>query len=148
MESESKQQDNPIIRVLRRHLEFDVWNNWESITHKKIGDNLRCYPIIVLFAVAIPYLWGFPGKSPWVTKFAAITWSAWLGWYVVLTLIQTYSLFSAVIPEIFGKSVRKNPTLMSAILRLLITLSISVASGFFMIGAGFIAWLIYSRAPH
>lgn len=148
MESESKQQDNPVVRVLRRHLEFDVWNSWESITHKKIGDNLRCYPIIVFFAVAIPYLWDIPGKSQWVTKLAAITWSAWLGWYVILTLIQTFSLFSAVIPDIFGKDIRTNASWMSAILRLLITLSISVASGFFMLGAGCIAWLIYSHAPH
>lgn len=148
MKNENEPHENPLVRVLSRHLESDVWNNWETITHKKIGDNLRCYPIIVVYAVAIPYLWEFHGKAPWVTKFAAITWSAWLGWYVILTLIQTYSLFAAVIPDILGKNVKSDKSMRTAILRIFISLSVSVASGFFMIGAGCIAWLIYSHSPH
>lgn len=148
MSDDAARQDNALVRILSRHLDFDMWNNWESITHKKIGDNLRCYPVIVLFAVAIPYLWAFPGKAQWVTKIAAITWTAWLGWYSILTLVQTYSLFTALIPEVVGRPARASTSLTGAVLKLLLMLTLSSASGFFMIGAGYMAWLIYSRAPH
>lgn len=42
-----------------KYLDFPVIGIQIS-THKQIGDNLRAYPVIAIFSVAVSYLWTFP----------------------------------------------------------------------------------------
>jgi len=110
-------------------------------THKQIGDNLRAYPVIALFGVAISYLWIFPGWGyypAWMFKVAAVVWAAWVAWYSLLTIIQTHKLLSDSIHRIMPKRINRN-----IILRMAVAVTIEL---FFILGAISIALLILNHS--
>ena len=138
-----------INRILREQLDSELWA-WEKVTHKKIGENLRCYPVITVFSVAILYMWNTPflvfGWQTAILRIAAVTWAAWIAWYTLLTLIQTFWLFGSFFPQVLKSEARIETNFMFRIRFAALLLS-SVAAGFFIIGAMYLAVLIYQHAP-
>jgi hypothetical protein len=64
-----------------------------SPTHKDIGDNLRAYLTTVAYAIPIKYLWSIKHLdpfSPYVFRAIAALWAAFVLWYFVLTVVQTF----------------------------------------------------------
>ncbi|MDQ7969953.1 MAG: hypothetical protein REI95_09945, partial [Oxalicibacterium faecigallinarum] len=56
------------------------------------ADNLRSYPVIVVFYVAITYLWTAPtsGNIPvWLPKAFSIIWGGWTLLFFMLTAAQS-----------------------------------------------------------
>lgn len=146
-----KQEDErlPLVdRLWKTHLEVDI-SEWEQVTHKKIGDNLRCYPIIIVFAVAIAYLWDasiaiqYPA---FVGKAAACVWALWLFWFGTLTVIQTTWLFANFLFNLIG--LKENATTQSNVNWKIFFLLISIIlSGLFIVGAVDLVLLIYTKTP-
>lgn len=123
-----------------KYLDFPVIGIQVS-THKQIGDNLRAYPVIAIFAVAVSYLWTFPGWEyypSWMFKVAAVVWAAWVTWYSVLTIVQTHKLLSdsifTVMPEWISRHRR---------FRMVVAITIE---WFFIFGAISIALLILNHS--
>lgn len=123
-----------------KYLEVPVIGNHVS-THKQIGDNLRAYPVIVIFGVAISYLWTFPGWQyypSWMFKVAAVVWALWVSWYSVLTIIQTHNLLSNSIRRIMPEWINRH-----ILFRLVVAVTIE---WFFIFGAISIALLILNHS--
>lgn len=122
-----------------KYLEVPVMGTQVS-THKQIGDNLRAYPVIAIFGVAVSYLWTFPGWGyypSWMFKVAAVVWSAWVSWYSVLTVIQTHKLLSDSISRIAPEWINRH-----RLFRMVVVVTIE---WFFILGAISIALLILSH---
>jgi hypothetical protein len=67
-----------------------------SPTHKDIGDNLRAYITIIAFGIGINYLWDVPFKgtpAQYVFRGIAFLWIIWIGWFLCLTIIQTFYIY-------------------------------------------------------
>jgi hypothetical protein len=82
-------------------------------TYKHISDNLRAILTIGAYAVLLKYLWDWgDDRLPyWVFRGAAILWGAWIGWFALLTLWQTFHLYLGFVRELlvyFAKPYRKN----------------------------------------
>lgn len=110
-------------------------------THKKIGDNLRAYPVIAIFGVAVSYLWKFPGWEyypSWMFKVAAIVWALWVSWYSVLTIIQTHNLLSNSLRKIMPQWINRH-------IRLRMVVAVAI-EWFFILGAITIAILILNHS--
>lgn len=110
-------------------------------THKQIGDNLRAYPVIVIFGVAVFYLWTFPGWEyypSWMFKGAAVVWALWVSWYSVLTIIQTHNLLANSIRRIMPEWINRH-----ILFRMVVAVTIE---WFFILGAISIALLILNHS--
>jgi hypothetical protein len=145
----STKDQGVVTRILSDQLDSELWS-WEKVTHKKIGENLRCYPVITVFSVAILYLWNTPltlfGWETVILKIAAVTWAGWIAWYTFLTLIQTFWLFGSFFPQVLKSEARIETNFMFRTRFAALLLS-SVAAGFFIIGAMYLAVLIYQHSP-
>lgn len=144
----AKTPDPALDRLWKTYLEVDI-STWEPATHKKIGDNLRCYPVVVAFAIAVIYLWNAPAPTPFLllsTKIAAALWSLWVFWYACLTVMQTVWLFANFWAFLIGVQ-KKGERNYFLLLKLILLLASAVLSGFFMWGAVKLGWLIYTHAP-
>lgn len=72
-------------RLFEHYLEVDKFIA-DGPSLKALGDNLRNYPLIVVFWAGIGLLWT---KGQLVFSVAALLWGAWLAFFSVLTVIQS-----------------------------------------------------------
>lgn len=138
--SDSVEQEIDFSTRFDKYLEFPVIGIRVS-THKQIGENLRAYPVIAIFGVAISYLWTFPGWEyypSWMFKVAAVVWAVWVAWYSVLTIIQTHKLLSDSIFRVMPRWIGRN-----TLLRMVVAITIE---WFFILGAISIALLILNHS--
>lgn len=138
--SDSVKQEIDFSTRFDKYLEFPVIGIQVS-THKQIGDNLRAYPVIAIFALAVSYLWTFPGWEfypSWMFKVAAGVWAAWITWYSVLTIVQTHKLLSDSIFGVMPKWIRRH-----RLFRMVVAITIE---WFFIFGAISIALLILNHS--
>lgn len=66
-----------------------------SPTHKDMSDNLRSYLTVVAYSVAIRYTWMTQHSESMTTlvfRGIALLWGAWVLWFFVLTLLQTFHI--------------------------------------------------------
>jgi hypothetical protein len=148
MLTESTKSKRFVTVLFEHYLDID-FPKWERVNHKKIGDNLRCYPIIAAFGVAILYLWDVPyvvfGYNTLVAKIASVIWGIWLAWFALLTVFQTAWIFSSAFPDLINL-VGQPQTKAARRAWLFIALLSSTAAGFFLIGTIQLAWVIFSHA--
>ena len=74
-----------------------------SPTHKDIGENLRAYIAIIAFGIGINYLWDVPFKGApqqYAFRFIAILWMIWIGWFLWLTVVQTFHIATKLIEHL------------------------------------------------
>lgn len=120
------------ISLIDKYIESDVLVK-QIATHKRIGDNLRCYPVIVILTVAVFYIWNVQGYAvypSWAFKAAAVIWSAWIFWFSVLTFFQTHQLFVDLAHDWMGLRLMRKP-----LLRTIYRVALFCASLLLMLGA-------------
>lgn len=84
---------------------LDWWMGHEKPpSYKNLSDNLRAYLTVGAYIVLLKYLW-FWGQDripAWVFQGTAIIWGAWVLWFWVLTVIQTWHLYLGFCFELIG----------------------------------------------
>lgn len=91
--------------LLARYLELDKVRD-DGPTLKVLADNLRSYPVIVVFWLAVSYLWVTGGP---VGVIVSILWGAWLLFISILIAFQSAVLVLAVIADLTGHKPTKAP---------------------------------------
>jgi len=116
----------------------------DGITLKAIADNLRSYPVIVIFWLAIAYLWKAP-PSPnlpsWIPEYAsqgvAALWGTWLFLFSVLTAMQSgFLILAAAVDILKANELFDRTWIRNAAMIISTTLAIAFMFGAWLIAEG------------
>lgn len=91
--------------LLARYLELHKIRE-DGPTLKVLADNLRSYPVVVVFWLAISYLWVKGGP---VGIIVSTLWVPWLLFISILTAFQSAVLVLAVVADLTGHKPAEAP---------------------------------------